>query len=734
MATGRMAFFGTASAIIHEAILNRAPIPVGRVNPEIPSKLEEIIAKALEKDRRLRYQHASEIRTDLQRLKRDTESGRSAATSAGSNVPATGKSAARWKMIALIAAVLILGIGIGRWLFYTHKAHALSATDTIVLADFTNTTGDAVFDGALRQGLAVQLEQSPFLSLISEDRIRQTLRLMGQSPDARLTPDIARDLCQRTQSAAVINGSIANLGTQYVLGLKAVNCRTGDSLTEEQVRATGKEQVLSAMDKAAANLRGKLGESLGTIEKFDTPVQQATTPSLEALQAYSLGRNSIAGKSDYLAAVPHLQRAIRLDPNFAMAFASLGVCYSIVGEIGLAAQNVTKAYELRERVSEREKLYIEAHYYDIVTGNLEKAASIYELWAQTYPRDAVPPNNLADLYSRIGRYDKALARSQETLRIDGRGLSYANLAYSYINQNRLQEAQATAEEALGRQFDSLYLHTVFYLLAFLKNDAGEMAHQMAWFAGKSGEGLMLDQEADTAGYSGRLKKAREVRRRAVAAVLRAEEKETAATFEAKAAVGEALFGNAAEARQRAGTALGLSSGQLVQYGAALALATAGNAARAQPLAVDLDKRFPEDTVVQFNFLPTIRAQVALSRNEASKSLVILQAASPYELGVQSTLGFTAALYPVYVRGEAYLAAHQGSEAAAEFQKILDHRGIVLNEPIGALAHLGLARAYVLQDETAKARAAYQDFLTLWKEADPDIPVLMAAKAEYAKLK
>jgi Flp pilus assembly protein TadD/predicted Ser/Thr protein kinase len=734
MATGRRAFPGNTPAVVHDAILNRAPVAPVRLNPDVPPKLEEIINKALEKDRKLRYQHAAELRTDLQRLRRDTESSRSAAAGAvgAGDAPPSRTLNRRWLTAA--AAVVIVGLAIGAWLFYAHRAHALTEKDTIVLADFTNTTSDVVFDGALRQGLAVQLEQSPFLSLISEQRIQQTLRLMGQPPDVRVTPEIARDLCQRTGSAAVVDGSIAQIGTQYSLILKAVNCSSGESLASTEAQASDKNHVLDALGKAAFEIRSKLGESLSTVQKFDTPVEQATTPSLEALQAYSLGWKTFVGKGDNAAAVPLFQRAIRLDPNFAMAYASLGVDYSNLGETSLAAENTRKAYELRARVSEREKFYIESHYYHYVTGDLEKARQVYELWAQTYPRDFVPPTNLGAIYGNLGQYDKGLAESREAFRLDlGNGLSYTNLVSSYLVLNRLEEARATAEEAQVKKLDSPYLRFYLYQLAFLQNDAAGMAQQVARSAGKPGaEDVLLAFEADTAAYSGRLGKAREFSRRAVASAERAEEKETAAGYEADAALRQALFGNAAEARERVAAALVLSTGRDVQYGAALALAFAGDVARAQALADDLGKRFPDDIMVQFNYRPTIHAQLALTRNDSSKAIEALQTATPYELGSPGN-GFTLALYPVYVRGEAYLAAHRGSEAAAEFQKILDQRGVVFNEPIGALAHLGLARAYALQGDTTKARAAYNDFLTLWKDADPDIPILRAAKSEYAKL-
>jgi DNA-binding winged helix-turn-helix (wHTH) protein/Flp pilus assembly protein TadD len=691
--------------------------------------------------RKLRQQNAADIRTDMKRPKQDSDLGRAGvAIEKVESKPA--RKSIRWGAV-LGATILFIALAVCGWLFYSRKAHALTDKDTIVLADFTNTTGDPVFDGTLRQGLAVQLEQSPFLSLVSEQRIQQILRLMGQPTDTQLSPEIARELCQRMEGAAVLDGSIASLGNQYVLGLKAVNCRTGDTLAEEQERATGKEHVLSTLDKAAAKLRAKLGESLSTVKRLDTPIEQATTSSLDALQAYSLGRKAVVGMGDKAAAVPLLQRATRLDPNFAIAYAGLGTTYYNLGETSLAAQNARKAYELRDRVSEREKLSIESLYYQVVTGDLEKARQTYELWAETYPRDYAPPNNLGVIYLNFGQYDKGVAEAREVLRLyPASALGYSNLVLYYLNLNRLEEARSTAEEAQAKKLDSPSLRINLYRLAFLQSDSAGMAQQVAWAADKPGvENILLAYEAETAGCSGQLRKARELSDRALASAERAKEKEAMAGYEARAALREALIGTAAEARRRSAAALASSTGRDVQYGAALALALAGDAFRAQTLADNLAKRFPEDTVVQFNYLPTTRAQLALNRSDpakpfgagSSKAIEALQGATAYELGNPGTAGFTPALYPVYVRGEAYLAAHRGSEAAAEFQKIRDHRGVAFNEPIGALAHLGLARAYVLQGDSAKARSAYQDFLTLWKDADPDIPILIAAKAEYARL-
>jgi len=731
MVTGVLPFRGDTAGVIANAILQRAPTPPVRLNPDLPAKLEETIDKALEKNRKLRYQSAAEVRTDLQRLKRDSDSGRVTVVAAEAALKPARKST-RWAVA--VTAILVIGLTVGRWLFFSRKAHALTDKDTIVLADFTNRTEDPVFDDTLKQALAVDLGQSPFLNILSEDKVRQTLQQMTRSPTERLTQDLAREVCQRAGSKAYLAGSIAALGTQYVIGLEALNCASGDVLAREQVTAAGKEQVLPSLGQAAAKLRSEVGESLGSVQKFDVPLEQGTTNSLEALKNLALGTKT-QGERGAAEAIPFYKRAIELDPNFAVAYASLGGSYHNLGEPSLAAENTRKAYELRERVTERERFYITSRYYEYVIGDLEKARQSYELWAQTYPRDVVPAGNLNVIYDYLGQYDKALAQSRESYRLVPDGLSYSNLVNAYLFLNRLEEARTTAEEAQAKNLDSPYLRINLYALAFLQNDAAGMAQQVAWAAGKSGvEDALLEGEADTAAYSGRLAKARGFSRQAVASAERAEEKETAAGYEADAAVREALFGNEAEARQRVAAVLVLSTGRDVKYGAALALALAGDAHRAQALADDLGKRFPEDTIVQFNYRPTIHAQFALDRNDTSRAIEALQAATPYELGLPGTGSFTPGLYPVYVRGDAYLAGHQGIEAAAEFQKILGNRGVVQNESIGVLSHLGLARAYVMQGDTAKAKAAYQDFLTLWKDADPDIPVLIAAKAEYAKLK
>ena len=633
----------------------------------------------------------------------------------------------RWRFLVPMA---LLAATFG-WLVLIRRRPALTEKDTVVLADIANSTGDAVFDDTLKQALSVQLTQSPFLNVLSDRKVVETLRLMGHSPDERVTEKTALDICQRTGSTAVLAGSIASLDGEFVVGLNAVNCHTGETLAREQITSKNKRDVLAALGKAATEIRSKLGESRASLAKFDTPIDQVTTPSLEALQAYSMGHKAL-DNGDFTAAVPLFQRAVGLDPRFAMAYLKLGATYLNLGENNLAAEDTRKAYELREHVSERERFEIESLSFD---GDLEKQIQTLELWAQTYPRDDVPHFELGNRYDALGQYEKGLAEARESLRLDPVcGVNYAYLVYAYNVLNRLEEAQATAKEAQAKKLDSSGLRFTLYALAFAQNDATGMAQQVAWAEGKPGvEDQILDFEAHTAAYSGRLGKARELSRRAVASAERDRDQETAAGYEAEAALREVLFGNAAEARQRAAAALRLSTGRDAQFGAALTLALAGDTHRAEALAEDFAKRFPNDTVVRFNYLPTIDAQLALNRKHNRKAISALQAASPYELGQPASSPLAVDLYPVYVRAEAYLNEHKGSEAAVELQKILDHRGVVLNNPIGALAYFGLARAYAVQGDTAKAKAAYQDFLILWKDADPDIPILKEAKAEYAKL-
>ena len=629
-------------------------------------------------------------------------------------------------------AVLLAIAGAGIWLFSSHRVHALSETDTVVLTDFTNHTGDTVFDDTLKQALSVELAQSPFFNIVSDQKVRDTLKLMGHTREDRLTPDLARDLCQRSGSKAYVSGSIASLGSQYVIGLNAVNCHTGDSLAQEQMAASGKEQVLKALERATTSLRGKVGESLSTIQKFDVPIEKATTPSLEALKAYTLAHYALHVKDDIPAAIPLYKRAIDLDANFAEAYLGLATSYWNVGDAELAAQNAKRAYELRNRVSERAKLSIETLYEVQVTGNLQEAEKTLGLHAQTYPRDGSAFGNLGAVHSQMGQFDKAIAEDLQALALDPtRTINYANLATAYQMANRWEDTQSTIQQARRRNLDSPFLHQREYALAFLRADTGTMAQQVDWAMGKSGvEDSFLALEASTEANGGKLRKARELASRAITSAQQSQDNESAATHEAVWALWEALFGNSAVARKHAVAALALSTGRYIQPIAATALAIAGDATRAQSLASDLQKRFPEDTLLTFVHVPTIRAASEVNRKNPLRAIEILQPAISLELG-ENDEGFS--LYAVHVRGEAYTALRQGNKAAAEFQKILDHRGIVLNEPIAALAHLQIGRAYVMQGNITKARAAYQDFLALWKDADPDIPVLIAAKAEYAKL-
>jgi serine/threonine protein kinase len=734
MVTGVLPFRGDTSGVIADAILNRNAVAPVRLNPDLSSKLEEVINKTLEKDRKLRYQNAAEIRADLQRLKRDSVSDHAVLASADSNSKPARRSI-HWPTLAA-GLLAVIALVFGGWWLFSRKVHALTDKDTIVLADFSNSTGDPVFDGALRQGLSVQLEQSPFLSVISDQQLQQTLSLMGQPNDTKLTPQIAQELCQRTSSAAVLDGSIAQIGSQYLLTVKAVNCSTGESLASTQAQASDKDHVLDALGKTASEIRTKLGESLSTRQKFDTPLEQASTPSLDALKAYSSGRK-ILNRAGEGPAIPFYKRAIELDPNFALAYAWLGIAYTSVGETRVGADYTRKAYELRDRVSEPEKYFISATFHKEVSGDMEKAEQSCKLWIQAYPRAEIPHTYLAGaIYPAVGRYAEGVEQAQEAIRLKPTfSIPYAFLMANHLALNHLDEFKTAYQQALDRKLYNSFFPPLLYVLAFLQNDSAGMAQQLTKSAGTPGtEDQVLVLQAETSAYSGRLNESLEISRRAMDSAQRAQEKEAAATYLALSALREALFGNADETKRRAVSAIGRSSGRDVQYGAALAFAFSGDDRQVQLLIDDLGKRFPDDTLVQFNYLPTLKAKLALSGGYTSEAIEILRAATPYELGqtTGSTYGWTA-LYPAYVRGQAYLAAHQGTEAAAEFQKILDHRGAVTTEPIGALAHLGLARAYALQGDTVRAKSSYQNFLTLWQNADPEIPILLAAKSESAKL-
>jgi eukaryotic-like serine/threonine-protein kinase len=730
MTTGRLAFPGTTAALIHDGILNREPVPIPKLNPDAPPELGAIVDKALEKDRKLRYQSAAEIRTDLQRLKGSSGSARLPTTTAR----LTGlESSKRWKIfVPAVMGVAALTVGL---YWYLQRAPKLTQEDTLVLAEFTNATGDPVFDDTLKQAISVQLAQSPFLSILSTARTRATLRLMAKPPSTALTPDVASDLCQRAGSKAYISGSIASLGSQYVIGLEATNCKTGDPVAQEQVTAENKEQVLKALDQAAAKLRAKLGESLSTVEKFDAPLDQATTPSLEALKALSVGVRTIQEKGS-AAAVPYFKHAIELDPNFAAAYQALGISYSNLREPGLANENLQKAYDLRDKVSEREKFRVSGTYYLLVTGELEKAVQTYEMWAQTYPRNSEPFGNLGVDYTYLGQYEKGIAASLEDLRMNpGSAAAYTNLVGLYPSVNRLQDAKAQYQQAIAHKVDNPFLHGNRYGVAFLENDTAEMQQQVAAASGKAGEDVLLSFASDTEAFYGRLANARRLSQRAIDSAHSNDSKETAAAWRMNSALREAEFDNASRSRQEITAALVDAPTRDVTILAALALARLGEIDQAERMAHGLAERFPLNTAINRYWLPAIYASIEIRRHNPEKALEDLRTTSPYELASplpQFEVG--GSLYPVYVRGEAYLLLHQGKEAAAEFQKFLDHRGIAMNSPLGALARLQLGRAHALLGENIKSRAAYQDFLGLWKDADADIPILVTAKAEYTKLK
>ena len=649
-----------------------------------------------------------------------------------------------WTVIILGALVIVLLALTSH--FYLQGTAKLSDKDTIVLADFANSTGDPVFDDTLKTALTVSLNQSPFLDVVSDNKVLATLKLMTRPADTKLTPDVARDLCQRVGSKAYLAGSIVSLGSQYVLGLKAVDCQSGDTLAQEQATAGAKEKVLDAVDNAAAKLRGRLGESLATVQRFDVPLAEATTTSLEALKAYSLGVQAYREKGA-AAALPFHQRAIQIDPNFALGNAAVGNDYFGLGELGRADEYYTRAFDLREHTNEREKLGISGLYYQNVTGELERAAQTYLQLIETYPRGAWTYQNLGLVYSQQGQHEKAGSAYRELLRLDPDDvIPYNSLTNTYLALQRFDEARRTIQQARARNLESDLLHNALYALAFLVADSPALAEQERWFASQpdyENEGLSL--ASDTESYSGRLGKARELSQRSVDSAIRADNKEAGAIWQENAALREAAFGNAAEAKRSAAEALKLApQSESVKDEAGLAFAMAGDAARAESLTQDLNQRFPLDTQMQSLWLPAIQALLALDRKNPAGALNALQAAAPsIELGSIEFVNNGSCLYPTYVRGEAYLAARQSTQAAAEFQKILDHSGIVWNCWTGALARLGVARANALQARTShgadaatarvRALAAYQDFLALWKDADPDIPILKEAKAEYAKL-
>src|SRR5579863_3956184 len=774
MATGALPFSGATTAAIFDSILHKAQTAPVRLNQELPAELERTINKLLEKDPEMRYQSAADVRSDLKRLKRETDSSRSirtttsetvasgvgsaettvAATGARSNA-ATHRSGSEpafesWRMSASesgstravprarlglklwapIGALVVVAIGLGGY-FYAHSAPVLTEKDSVVIADFSNTTGDTVFDGTLRQGLAVQLEQSPYLNILSDQQITGTLSLMGVPAMTKITDDVARQICTRTGSVATLEGSIAQIGSEYNLILKAMNCGTGATLASVESQAADKDHVLPALTKLASGIRGKLGESLRSIEKYSSPLEEATTTSLEALKSYSMGRETLIKKGDNNGALPLFQRAATLDPNFAMAYASLGTVYSNQGKTDLSKENIKKAYDLRDRVSDREKFYITSHYEQFFNGDLEKAIQVYDLWKQTYPKDAGPIDlNSGIIYDEIGQLSKALASYQEASRLQpGSILVSSQLMNSYITNGRFDEARSMIEKIYANDKDSPDYHTYMFYMGWSQNNGAEMKQHLDWLAARPDqEANVLGMESNMAAFYGQENRARELAMRSLSAAHGAQDKERVASVDAGVALVEALFGDTSHARQDALAATGMSTSRIVDVNASSAFALLGENARAQSIHDDLSKRYPHDTVIQNVFLPSLQAVMQYSHGNFAGAVDLLQSVTPYEMGNAANLD------PAFLRGLAYLGLKKGAEAATEFQKLLDHPGVVRSSVTEPLAHLGMARARVLTGDVAGARKAYQDFLAMWKDADPDVPILKQAKAEYTQLR